>query len=104
MEFISYKDDIGVHATHCCIIHGCKYGEYDTCPVCLAEVKQERLCEFCYDFVYEELKMKSCYDFVYEELKMKSELQSEIDQEFLKRSRLYKLNKISKNNDDRGSN
>ena len=91
MEFISYKDDIGVHATHCCIIHGCKYGEYDTCPVCLAEVKQERLCEFCYDFVYEELKMKS-------------ELQSEIDQEFLKRSRLYKLNKISKNNDDRGSN
>ena len=75
------------HSTHCCIIHGCKYGEHDTCPVCLAEVKQERLCHYCWDLNYEELKMKS-------------ELHNDINKEFLKRNRLNKLNKISKYNED----
>jgi hypothetical protein len=32
--------------THCCIIHGCKYG-HDDCPVVLGFVKQEYLCESC---------------------------------------------------------
>jgi len=29
------KDDrqFGVHATHCCSVHGCKYGQDDVCPV-----------------------------------------------------------------------
>jgi len=32
--------------THCCIVHGCKYGHRD-CPVVLGEVKQEYICEQC---------------------------------------------------------
>lgn len=39
-------DHVGVHRTHCCVIHGCKYGDED-CPVVLKEVKQEYLCEDC---------------------------------------------------------
>ena len=41
-------NNIGVHATHCCKWHGCKYGESD-CPVVSGEVKQEYLCEDCYE-------------------------------------------------------
>ena len=41
--------NIGVHQTHCCIIHGCKYGQKD-CPVTNAEVKQTYLCEDCDDY------------------------------------------------------
>ena len=36
----------GVHATHCCILHGCKYGSPD-CPVVLNRVGQEYPCEQC---------------------------------------------------------
>jgi hypothetical protein len=36
----------GVHASHCCFIHGCKYGD-DDCPVEKGEVKQEYICESC---------------------------------------------------------
>lgn len=75
------------HETHCCIIHGCKYGENDACPVYLAKVKQKFLCQICFDFVYNEIKTTS-------------ELHKEINKKFLKRNRLYKLNQISKNNDD----
>ena len=41
-------NNIGVHASHCCKWHGCKYGDPD-CPVVSGEVKQEYLCEWCYD-------------------------------------------------------
>lgn len=37
---------IGVHATHCCKWHGCKYGDPD-CPVVSGEVKQQYLCWDC---------------------------------------------------------
>lgn len=37
---------IGVHQTHCCSIHGCKYGD-DDCPVYLKEIKQAYPCESC---------------------------------------------------------
>lgn len=40
--------NIGAHITHCCIIHGCKYGDKD-CPVVNAEYQQEFLCELCHD-------------------------------------------------------
>ena len=76
------------HASHCCIIHGCKYGEYDTCDVCLGKVKQEHFCEYCYDFIYEELESAT-------------EIRSNINKQFLKKNRLYKLKQISRNNDDR---
>ena len=28
----------GVHRTHCCILHGCKYGD-DDCPVVSGEIR-----------------------------------------------------------------
>ena len=43
----------GVHATHCCAIHGCKYCD-DDCPVVLGQVKQEIDCEDCQ---YEKLRL-----------------------------------------------
>lgn len=36
----------GVHETHCCEIHGCKYGDED-CPVVLGIVKKKYDCESC---------------------------------------------------------
>ncbi|MDD4779153.1 MAG: hypothetical protein PHT02_00920 [Tissierellia bacterium] len=40
------KSKYGVHASHCCIKHGCKYGDKD-CPVVNRKIKQEYLCEYC---------------------------------------------------------
>lgn len=37
-----------VHETHCCVLHGCKYGDED-CPVITKEVQQQYLCESCDD-------------------------------------------------------
>ena len=38
------KDKWGVHETHCCEKHGCKYG-YNDCPVEIGLVKQMYECE-----------------------------------------------------------
>lgn len=38
--------NIGVHQTHCCMKHGCKYGD-DDCPVVLKRTKQEYPCSNC---------------------------------------------------------
>jgi hypothetical protein len=38
----------GVHRTHCCSEHGCKYGN-DDCPVVSGDVKQDYPCETCSD-------------------------------------------------------
>jgi len=38
--------NVGTHRTHCCLIHGCKYGD-PNCPVVDGEVMQEYLCEDC---------------------------------------------------------
>lgn len=38
----------GVHRTHCCFEHGCKYGDED-CPVELGLIKQDYPCEMCND-------------------------------------------------------
>lgn len=35
-----------VHTEHCCILHGCKYGD-ENCPVELGYKKQSYLCESC---------------------------------------------------------
>jgi hypothetical protein len=40
------KKKYGVHASHCCVMHGCKYGDED-CPVVNKEIKQEFICESC---------------------------------------------------------
>ena len=39
---------LGVHGSHCCKYHGCKYGD-DDCPVKTGEVDAQYLCEFCED-------------------------------------------------------
>jgi hypothetical protein len=36
----------GVHETHCCLEHGCKYGDRN-CPVATGQIKQAYLCESC---------------------------------------------------------
>lgn len=38
--------NIGVHVTHCCGLHGCKYG-HDDCPVQKGEYAQQYACEYC---------------------------------------------------------
>lgn len=40
------KSQWGVHITHCCALHGCKYGDED-CPVATGKVGQEYSCEDC---------------------------------------------------------
>ena len=37
------------HITHCCSMHGCKYGNKE-CPVEFGDVKQKYACEVC-DFM-----------------------------------------------------
>lgn len=39
-------NDLGVHVSHCCKLHGCKYGD-DDCPVVNGEVEQLYVCEEC---------------------------------------------------------
>lgn len=41
-----------IHTRHCCVEHGCKYGEEDGCPVYQGIVKQEQACEHCRDGVF----------------------------------------------------
>lgn len=40
------KERYGVHETHCCVHHGCKYGNED-CPVFSGEIIQKYGCEDC---------------------------------------------------------
>ena len=40
------RSNRGVHQSHCCKWHGCKYGD-DNCPVVHGLVKQDYLCEWC---------------------------------------------------------
>lgn len=39
-------DNWGVHRTHCCVYHGCKYGDED-CPVATKKITQWYPCESC---------------------------------------------------------
>jgi len=38
--------DIEVHKSHCCVLHGCKYGQ-SFCPVERGEEEQYYICEDC---------------------------------------------------------
>lgn len=40
------KERYGVHQSHCCVYHGCKYGDED-CPVAIGEIVQDHGCEYC---------------------------------------------------------
>lgn len=41
------SEDRDVHTEHCCIKHGCKYGEPDECTVCNGTKTQSYPCEYC---------------------------------------------------------
>jgi len=42
------EDKVRVHQTHCCVLHGCKYGhDDDGCPVVACQIDQEYVCEDC---------------------------------------------------------
>jgi hypothetical protein len=43
---ITEIDTTGVHRTHCCALHGCKYAD-DDCPVANWEIAQDYPCETC---------------------------------------------------------
>jgi hypothetical protein len=40
------KSTDGVHRTHCCVYHGCKYNE-GSCPVYDGRLQQDYSCEEC---------------------------------------------------------
>lgn len=40
--------EMSVHSRHCCVIHGCKYGD-EHCPVVIGSEIQEYPCEMCDD-------------------------------------------------------
>lgn len=40
-------DHAGVHVTHCCLDHGCKYGDDASCPVANGTMVQRYPCEEC---------------------------------------------------------
>ena len=44
-----------VHTEHCCVVHGCKYGE-EYCPVEQRHKRQSYLCERCVDIFEEDNK------------------------------------------------
>lgn len=40
-------DQWGVHIGHCCVYHGCKYGDDEQCPVESKKAVQKYPCESC---------------------------------------------------------
>lgn len=52
------KDKWGVHETHCCSVHGCKYGDED-CPVSIGLTGGVR-CESC-DYNYDDYNDQAKY-------------------------------------------
>jgi hypothetical protein len=75
--------NIGVHRTHCCIAHGCKYGDKN-CPVVNAEILQDYLCEFCDDNFFDIDEKDPNIDM------------NTIKKIFIKKSRKLKIKKIEK--------
>jgi hypothetical protein len=75
----------GVHRTHCCAIHGCKYGDED-CPVASGTIKQEYSCEWCNDEGFENaerVQQYVTYQQKIKEAKENGESQLSVDVDFL---------------------
>jgi len=49
--------NVGVHRTHCCLKHGCKYGNRE-CPVEAGTVVQAHPCEWCQEVAEEEAEIR----------------------------------------------
>lgn len=56
------KSNKCVHTEHCCIVHGCKYGEKD-CPVEDGSKKQSFTCEYC-NFGYNPEIEEECWELI----------------------------------------
>lgn len=54
-------DKIGVHGAHCCLRHGCSYGNND-CPVAWGTIGQKYRCELC-DMDWESQGKPNCSAF-----------------------------------------
>ncbi len=46
LDLSKLPEDFQVHESHCCVDHGCKYGD-DDCPVVSGQIKQLYDCEDC---------------------------------------------------------
>lgn len=55
------KERWGVHETHCCKKHGCKYGKHEDCPVVLDLVKQAYSCQTGFD-MEEDCFEEDCFE------------------------------------------
>lgn len=49
---------IGVHVSHCCVMHGCKYGDGEDCAVENKTHRQDYPCESCVDVEEAEEQIK----------------------------------------------
>lgn len=54
MRAASRKKDRDTHTQHCCVVHGCKYGDGEKCPVVAGEKIQSKKCETCHICSYPE--------------------------------------------------
>ena len=79
------------HQSHCCIVHGCKYGEYDTCPVCTGQVSQQYLCENCYNDLMNNGNFKVDFELLW------NKVNNKVNKKFLNKNRITKLDKIKSN-------
>lgn len=43
------KAEYSFHKAHCCVIHGCKYGEDEDCPVVNRQIEQCYPCPTCFE-------------------------------------------------------
>lgn len=89
------KEKYGVHKSHCCVLHGCKYGDED-CPVVLKEIVQLYLCEECDYEGIESVEALKYSGFTVEEKKKVIELIKKTeDDTFVKRLSMELLGTIN---------
>jgi hypothetical protein len=73
-------EEWGVHNSHCCEFHGCKYGDETNCPVVTQVTKQLYMCDECHSLEQEDKrfgiykhfkgKMYELYDIVMDSTSM----------------------------------
>jgi hypothetical protein len=64
------KERWGVHETHCCEKHGCKYGDDKDCPVVLGLIKQAYGCQIGYDMEEDCFEEEIDFQMKYDEYKL----------------------------------
>ena len=64
------KERWGVHETHCCKKHGCKYGKHKDCPVELGLIKQAYSCQTGFDMEEDCFEEEIDFQMKYDEYKL----------------------------------